>query len=301
MGNHWCRCFPLRQVTEAKSFPLLRALPPDALSSILNFMTLTEIHNLVKLDPQTIGECVTLQHVAKNCVVDGGLDSLLQFLRRCGKDFHVPSNQRLIRILYEYHNTEKPGVLCDLCHTMGNTWFCWYWGLLKCNACCDSHEQHFEYEIESVPGTTHPLASKGCSGAHKYFVPWAKPTLAKFSPLLHTGRLATHGGCEIDDFGTMCVLAEPAFDPYTSEPCGPLITYEDIDEMDDCSSPETIDALLASLDVNEDRMRQLMCLADELEEKLLRIPLRLPRQSNFLLHDEIDEMSEISNISDVLL
>jgi hypothetical protein len=49
----------------------------------------------------------------------------------------------------------------------------------------------------------------------------------------------------------MCVLAEPAFDPYTNEPCGPLITHKDIDEIDNCYSQKSIDALVASLDVND--------------------------------------------------
>jgi hypothetical protein len=131
------------------------------------------------------------------------------------------------------------------------------------------HEQHDEYEIERFPGTTHPLVAnhpeRRKKGPRKYFVRWAGDTLAKFDPFLRTGRLATHGGI-MSNFQTICVLAEPAFDPYTNEPCGPLITHKDIDEMDNCYSQKSIDALVASLDVNEDRMMQLMCLADGLEE-----------------------------------
>jgi hypothetical protein len=158
--------------------------------------------------------------------------------------------------------------LCDLCHTKEAYQFCWYWGLLKCEACLNYHEQHDEYEIERFPGTTHPWVTGHVisrkKGPRKYFVRWAGDTLAKFVPFLSTGRLATHGGWASKTFHTICVLAEPAFDPYTSEPCGPLITHKDIDEMDNCYSQKCIDALVASLDVNEDRMMQLMCLADGL-------------------------------------
>jgi hypothetical protein len=260
---------------KTKTFTLLQSLPPDVISHVLDYMTGAEVCRLVKLDSRKIGDCVTLKHVTAN---HNRVDhDLIGFIRRSGRDFHVPSNQRLLRIISCLRNNRSHHlpVLCDLCHTKETFYFCSYWGLLKCEACMKYHEQHDEYEIERFPGTTHPTPvanNLDCrkKGPRKYFVRWGGDTLAKFAPLLSTGRLATHGGRWPPDFETICVLETTAFDPYTNEPCGPLITHKDIDEMDNCYSQKCIDALVASLDVNEDRMMQLMCLADGLEKEKKR-------------------------------
>ena len=150
--------------------------------------------------------------------------------------------------------------------------FCFYWGLMKCQACCKYHEQHDEYEIERFPGPTHPKIARGWpreEGSRKYFVRWAGDTVSQFEPLLKTSRLAQHGGCYPPGFRTLCVLAEPTFDPYFGEPCGPLISHKDIDAMDSYCSPKSINTLLASVDlaVDQERVAEVMRLADELCEK----------------------------------
>lgn len=250
----------------------LQLLPPRICSHVLDYMTGDEIFQLVKLDPWYIGkQCVTLEHVAKFDAVYGG--NFIEYLRRCGKDMHVPSNQRLLRLASSrFSQHENHSMLCDLCHANDSLWFCWYWGLMKCRACSDYHEQHDEYEIERFPGIHHPWRQFSLKkGPRKYFVRWAgKELLARFEPVLSTRRLATHGGWASADFHTICVLENPATDPYTGEPCGPLMTHQDIDEkLDKDLSPNSIKSLVASLDLIKDdsRLTELGRFAEEQQRK----------------------------------
>jgi hypothetical protein len=258
---------------------MLQSLPPEIISHVLDYMTIAEACRLVKIDPRTIGDCVTLNHVVAKCNDGNTMHScdrrIIGPIERSGRDFHAPSNQRLLRIISVLKHDEP--VLCDLCHTKEATYFCWYWGLIKCHECMNYHEQWYEYEIERFGCAAENKLSPRKKGPRKYFVNWAGDKLffdTKLWPLLSTGRLVTHGSGPgfIDDFRTICVLAEPAFDPYTREPCGPLITHKEIDQMDDWCSQTSIDALVAAVDanVNEDRTMQLMRLADELKRTARR-------------------------------
>lgn len=256
-----------------REFRMLQSLATEICSHVLDYMTGDEIVQLVQLAPESgIGKhCVTLEHVGKFLPQE----RVINYIRRSGVDLHVPSNQRLLRIAAAV-NHRGGNQLCDLCHTNNESvYFCWYWGLMKCRECAAYHEQHDEWEIERFPGIHHPWVSASSGrdlkkGPRKYFVRWAgRELLTKFEPVLRTRRLATHGG-SVGNFTTICVLAAPAFDPYTGEPCGPLMTHQDIDEqLDDELSPHSIQSLVASLDLNrnESRLNELIRFGEDEEQK----------------------------------
>ena len=140
-------------------------------------------------------------------------------------------------------------LLCDLCHTNdenGAVYFRGCWGLFVCRACAcggGGGEHH----------SNDGQLRKHC------FIHWeGKLLLSTLKPIWTSRRLA----CEIlhkRPVPSIRVLARPAFDPYTGERCGPLITQQELDEKMDqelLSPTEALQALVASLDGNREEQRR---------------------------------------------
>lgn len=206
---------------------------------------------------------------------------------RFGKSVHVPSNQRLLRILFNDLLSDMN--VCDTCQKkqacndggggggIGAITYYYWWGLFLCPQCAkfanqfsqfdsdcghrninlgdddddDSSSQQLQhYEPPAADSTSSRGFSHGHhyhnhqkrggierirgidrrSGERQYFVRWTGDALVNFETIISSNRLAWSGG-KHEDFIAKCVLSQPVFDPYTKEPCGPIITQESVDKM----------------------------------------------------------------------
>jgi hypothetical protein len=69
---------------------MLQSLPPEIISHVLDYMTIAEACRLVKIDPRTIGDCVTLNHVVAKYNDGNTMHScdrrIIEPIKRSGRD-----------------------------------------------------------------------------------------------------------------------------------------------------------------------------------------------------------------------
>lgn len=247
-----------------RSFPLC-ALHTDTCAHVLSFFSCRDLYHFAMVAPPRLRSAFTLEHTLREVQKGSSFRSW-----KFGYAIHMPSNHRLLRILFHEPtngNDTKSRDICELCWQRRSTSYEVVWGLFICQPCRRNYWRSADSKFNGegdASASSNPIDRRRHGLTPQYFVRWTGDTLSKYTPIHKSGRLVYYNDYGWNLMGDNYILIKPVFDPYTNEPCGPIVTQQAIDKME--ASGQSIESFLECLkEVPHERLKAFSTILSKSE------------------------------------